>query len=126
MNVGRPPTQMFGCYIFMRRTQDGVANNNAGHCGTCILPGECQAGRDARAFGDVVNTFPETLCAAFRRARRPTHEKRDHSAPRMKKRKWSGAEAGCCRSVKSEMDCPGGDSDQFAARYRLLSFDFSL
>lgn len=40
--------------------------------------------RRSRA-GDVANTFPETLCAAFRRARRPTHEEREHSAPRRKK-----------------------------------------
>lgn len=35
--------------------------------------------------GDVANTFPDTLCVAFRRARRPTHEKRKHCAHRKKK-----------------------------------------
>lgn len=58
MNVGRPPTQMLGCYIFMRRAQDGVANNNAGDCGRCILADECQAGPAARALATSRIRFP--------------------------------------------------------------------
>lgn len=43
-----------------------------------------------RRVRDVANTFPDTLCVAFRRARRPTHEKRKHCAHRKKKVGRSG------------------------------------
>lgn len=62
----------------------GSLTTTRGIVGGVFLPASVKRAPRPRVR-DVANTFPDTLCAAFRRARRPTHEKRKHCAHRKKK-----------------------------------------
>lgn len=74
----------------MRRAQDGVAHNNAGHCGRCILAGECRAGRGARASVTSRIRFPRRFARPF--VVRGGQHVRSVNIPRLEgKKKESGA-----------------------------------